>query len=80
MEEMCHETMVYCLHVFAAYGQPSSKKSNGSIQKQMRLLFLTFGVVPEHLVPIIPSIRRHAWGFFQLDAGSRLQWNLAPEL
>jgi hypothetical protein len=23
---MCHETTVYCLHVFAAYGQPSSKK------------------------------------------------------
>ncbi len=25
-EEMAHETTVYCLHVFAAYGQPSSKK------------------------------------------------------
>ena len=25
-EEMCHETTVYCLHVFAAFGQPSSKK------------------------------------------------------
>jgi hypothetical protein len=25
-EEMCHETTVYCLHVFAAYGQPSLKK------------------------------------------------------
>jgi hypothetical protein len=23
---MCHEMTVYCLHVFAAYGQPSSKK------------------------------------------------------
>jgi hypothetical protein len=59
---------------------PPRKNSKGSIQNKMRLLFLTFGVVPEHLVPIIPSIRRHSWGFFQLDAGSRLQWNLAPEL
>jgi hypothetical protein len=25
-EEMCHETTVYWLHVFAAYRQPSSKK------------------------------------------------------
>jgi hypothetical protein len=25
-EEMCHETTFYCLHVFAPYGQPSSKK------------------------------------------------------
>jgi hypothetical protein len=49
-EEMCHETTVYCLHVFAAYGQPSSKKIRTDQYKKMRLLFLTFGTVPEHLV------------------------------
>jgi hypothetical protein len=34
-EEMCHETTVYCLHVFAAYRQPSSKKGRTEQYKKI---------------------------------------------
>jgi hypothetical protein len=34
-EGMCHETAVYCIHVFAAYAKPSSKKMRSEQYKQI---------------------------------------------
>jgi hypothetical protein len=42
---MSHERTVYCLHVFAVYQLPLSKKFEWDQYKKWYVLFLTFGTV-----------------------------------
>jgi hypothetical protein len=74
-EDMCHETTVYCLHVFAAYAKTSSSKQREIQYKTISKNWRKLGMASEYSQHPIQSCRSPVLDYFLPGVATLLSWN-----